>query len=279
MKTLLLMRHAKSSWKDTDLADHERPLNKRGKKDSVFMGAVLKEKELLPQIILASSAVRIRETITGLTQESGYAGEIEFSDELYLAEPEVFLRVLCNLPDTFERVMLMGHNPGLEGLLQVLSGRIESLPTGSVAYLSLPVQQWSELSNETEGELIEMLLPHELRELEEEKHKGKDKKDKKADRKEEEKEDKKESKKEDKKADKKEDEKESKKESKKEDKKAELTEDKKEDEKEIKKVDQKAELTEDKKEDEKESKKESKKVDKKAEKKEASKEKKVAKKK
>ena len=287
MKTLLLMRHAKSSWKDTDLADHERPLNKRGKKDSVFMGAVLKEKELLPQIILASSAVRIRETITGLTQESAYAGEIEFSDELYLAEPEVFLRVLCNLPDTFERVMLMGHNPGLEGLLQVLSGRIESLPTGSVAYLSLPVQQWSELSNETEGELIEMLLPHELRELEEEKHKGKDKKEKKADKKEEEKEDKKESKKEDKKedkkADKKEDEKESKKENKKEDKKAELIEDKKVDEKESKKEnkkeDKKAELTEDKKEDEKEIKKESKKVDKKAEKKEASKEKKAVKKK
>ncbi len=261
MKTLLLMRHAKSSWKDTDLADHERPLNKRGKKDSVFMGAVLKEKELLPQIILASSAVRIRETITGLTQESAYAGEIEFSDELYLAEPEVFLRVLCNLPDTFERVMLMGHNPGLEGLLQVLSGRIESLPTGSVAYLSLPVQQWSELNNETEGELIEMLLPHELREMEEEKHKGK--KDKKADKKEEEKEDKKESKKEDKK----------------EDKKADKKEDEKESKKENKKEDKKVELTVDKKEDEKESKKESKKVDKKAEKKEASKEKKAAKKK
>jgi phosphohistidine phosphatase len=207
MKTLLLMRHAKSSWKDSDLPDHERPLNKRGKKDSIFMGEVLKEKELLPQTILASSAVRIRETIDGMTGSSDFAGEVEYSDELYLAEPDVFLKILKDLPDTIERVMVMGHNPGLEGLLQVLSGRIESLPTGSIAYLSLPIQQWSELSGDTEGELIEMLLPRELRELAKEKNKGKDKKDKK--------EDKKDSKKEDKKAEKKETDKEKKSEKKK----------------------------------------------------------------
>ena len=141
MKTLLLMRHAKSSWKATDLPDHERPLNKRGKKDSVFMGAVLNEKELLPQKILASSAVRIRETIAGMAKESAFSGEVEFSDELYLAEPEVYLKTLCNLPDSVERAMLIGHNPGLEGFLQMLSGHIESLPTGSIAYLTLPIQQ------------------------------------------------------------------------------------------------------------------------------------------
>lgn len=203
MKTLLLMRHAKSSWKDSDLADHERPLNKRGKKDSVFMGAVLMEKELLPQKILASTAVRIRETIAGLFQDSSFPGEIEFSDELYLAEPEILLQQIRNLPDTVERVMLMGHNPGLEGLLQLLCGRIESLPTGSVAYLSLPIQQWNELSNGTEGELIEMLLPRELRDLEEEKHKVKDKKEKKEEKKEDKKVEKKEVKKQDKKAEKK----------------------------------------------------------------------------
>ena len=207
MKTLLLMRHAKSSWKDSKLPDHERPLNKRGRKDSVFMGSVLKEKELLPQIILASSAVRIRETIDGLTGSSDFAGEVDYSDELYLAEPDVFLSILKDIPDTMERVMVMGHNPGLEGLLQVLSGRIESLPTGSIAYLSLPIQQWCELNNDTEGELIEMLLPRELRELAEEKQKGKDKKDKKSE--------KKDSKKEDKKAEKKEADKEKKSEKKK----------------------------------------------------------------
>ena len=192
----------------------------------MLMGAVLKEKELLPQKILASSAVRIRETIDGMAQVGAFTDEIEFSDELYLAEPEIFLKFLANLPEPLERVMLMGHNPGLEGLLQVLSGRIESLPTGSVAFLSLPIQQWSEINNGTEGELIEMLLPREMREmreLEEEKQKEKDKKDKK-DKKESKKDDKKEDKKDDKKEDKKDEKKEDKKEDKKEEKKAEKKE-------------------------------------------------------
>lgn len=177
MKTLLLMRHTKSSWKDADLADHERPLNKRGKRDAPFMGALLAEKELLPQIILGSTALRIHETVEGLVQGSGYTGESVFLDSFYLAEPEAYLAELRTLPDTVERAMVIGHNPGLEGLLQQLSGRIESLSTGSVAYLSLPVQSWADLKGETEGELVELLRPREAREAEE-KEKEMAKKDK-----------------------------------------------------------------------------------------------------
>jgi phosphohistidine phosphatase len=186
MKTLLLMRHAKSSWKDPKLADHERPLNKRGHKDAPFMGEILLEKELLPQKILASTAVRVRETVAGLVKGSQYSGETEFSDALYLSEPETYLTAMRSLPDSIERVMLIGHNPGLEGLLQQLSGRIESIETGSVAYLSLPLQSWSELTAETEGELIELLHLHDLRDEKEEgkkkdekKHKGNKKEDEK----------------------------------------------------------------------------------------------------
>lgn len=163
MKTLLLMRHAKSSWKDTKLADHERPLNKRGQKDAPFMGEVLLEKELLPQKILASSAVRVRETVEGLVKSSRYSGETEFNDALYLAEPEAYLAALCPLPESVERVMVVGHNPGLEGLLQQLSGRIESIGTGSIAYLNLPIQSWNELTSETVGELVELLHLQDLR--------------------------------------------------------------------------------------------------------------------
>lgn len=191
MKTLLLMRHAKSSWKDPKLADHERPLNKRGNKDAPLMGEVLKEKELLPQKILASTALRVRQTIQGLTHSSGFGGEVEFSDNLYLAEPEGYLSALKDQPETVERVMIVGHNPGLEGLLQLVSGRIESLPTGSIAYVSLPIQQWGELNGQVEGELVEMFEPEELREAAE-KPARKEKKEKK---KEEKKEDKKEEKK------------------------------------------------------------------------------------
>jgi phosphohistidine phosphatase len=179
MKTLLLMRHAKSSWKEPELADHERPLNKRGMKDAPYMGEVLKEKELLPQKILASTALRVRETVKGLAESSGYGGEVEFSDALYLAEPEGYLIALQALPETLERVMIIGHNPGLEGLLQLLSGRIESLSTGSIAFISLPIQNWGELNGQIEGELVEMFEPQVLRELEEKMAKEKkDKKDK-----------------------------------------------------------------------------------------------------
>ena len=180
MKTLLLMRHAKSSWKDADLADHERPLNKRGKKDAPFMGEVLKEKELLPQKILASTALRVRQTVEGLAQ-SGFAGEVEFLDSYYLAEPEAYLEGLRGLPDTIERAMILAHNPGLEGLLQKLTGRIESLATGSLAYLSLPIPTWAELQDGTEGELVELFNPHELRDQKEEAEE-KEKKEKKKDK-------------------------------------------------------------------------------------------------
>ena len=195
MKTLLLMRHAKSSWKDTELADHERPLNKRGKKDAPFMGEILKEKELLPQKILASTAVRVRETVEGLVQGSDYTGEIEFSDALYLAEADVYRTAIQALPDTLERVMVIGHNPGMESLLQLLCGRIESLPTSSVAYISLPVQSWSEMADGVDGDLIEMLLPRELHEAYKAKDKKEDKKEEKKEKKEEKKVSKKESKK------------------------------------------------------------------------------------
>ncbi len=174
MKTLLLMRHAKSSWKDTELSDIDRPLAKRGKKDAPFMGAVLKEKELVPQLILSSTAVRARQTAELVTAACNFSGEIRYLDDFYLAEPAAYLRGLALVPDDLERVMVIGHNPGLEGLLQILSGRIEALPTSTIAYLSLPVDSWHDLHDDTEGELLELLIPQEL-EVEEEEKKGKEK--------------------------------------------------------------------------------------------------------
>ncbi len=175
MKTLLLMRHAKSSWKDTELSDIDRPLNKRGKKDAPFMGAVLEEKELIPQLILSSTAVRARQTAELVTAAFNFTGEIRYLDYFYLAEPAAYLRGLAEVPDDLERVMVIGHNPGLEGLLQILSGRIEALPTSTIAYLSLPVDSWHDLHEDTEGELLELLIPRQLEEAEEEEKKAKEK--------------------------------------------------------------------------------------------------------
>ncbi len=164
MKTLLLMRHAKSSWKDHDLEDHLRPLNKRGKKDAPMMGLLLREKELVPQEILSSTAERARQTADAVVETSGYTGNIQYLESFYLGEPENYLDVLRFLPDEIERIMIIGHNPGLEGLLQILTGGMEPLSTAAIAYAVLPIKHWSELSDATEGDLIELWRPRDLRE-------------------------------------------------------------------------------------------------------------------
>jgi len=164
MKTLLLMRHAKSSWKHEDITDHERPLNKRGKKDAPLMGKLIFEKELMPQLILSSSALRARLTVNAIIESANHQGEVEFLDDFYMAEPAVYLEKLRSLPDDLERVMIVGHNPGLEGLLQILSQQVESLPTCAIAYLILPIKDWSELNEDTHGDLIELWKPRDLRE-------------------------------------------------------------------------------------------------------------------
>jgi phosphohistidine phosphatase len=162
MKTLLLMRHAKSNWKETDLADHERPLNNRGQKDAPRMGSILLDRELVPQQLLSSSALRARETAEAVAKVSGFQGEIGYLDRLYLAEAEEYMTVLRELQDTIERVMVIGHNPGLETLLQLLTNRTESLPTAVIAHLILPIQHWNELTSNTQGELIDIWRPKEL---------------------------------------------------------------------------------------------------------------------
>lgn len=163
MKTLLLMRHAKSSWKEKGLEDHERPLNKRGQKDAPRMGKLLRDKELVPQRILCSSALRARLTAEGVAGASGFEGEIIYQNNFYLAESGVYLEGLMTLPDDMERVLIIGHNPGLEGLLQILSHQVESLPTAAIAYVVLPINKWSELNDDTSGDLVELWRPRDLK--------------------------------------------------------------------------------------------------------------------
>ena len=192
MKSLLLMRHAKSSWRDHSLPDAERPLNKRGRLASIFLGVLLKEHELVPQLILSSSALRARQTAEFLSGAAGYEGDIQLFNSLYLAEPAAYLGALSAMPDEIERVMVVGHNPGIEALMQMLTRRIEALPHATVAYISLPVHSWKELNFEVEGELVEWLeLSKEDVEKIREKEKAKAKEEKKSEKKAGEKEEKK----------------------------------------------------------------------------------------
>jgi phosphohistidine phosphatase len=162
MKTLLLMRHAKSSWKDSELDDHDRGLNGRGKKDAPRMGELLKEQNLLPDYLVTSSARRARKTADHVALASGFRGECRLTGELYLAGPDKILDVIRQTPDTCQRLLLIGHNPGLEEFLEQVTGTYTPLPTAALAQLELDIDSWRTLAAETKAELIRLWQPREL---------------------------------------------------------------------------------------------------------------------
>lgn len=162
MKTLLILRHAKSSWKDDTLPDHDRPLNKRGKQDAPRMGKLLQEKGLVPDLIISSTAKRARKTAEMVAEESGYEGEIQLERDLYAFEPTAYLEELAQIEDHFQTILIVGHNPGLEELVEQLTGEFARLPTAALAQVSLPVESWSDLDEETQGQLSNLWRPKEL---------------------------------------------------------------------------------------------------------------------
>lgn len=162
MKRLLILRHAKSSWGDEKIPDHERPLNKRGQRAAPAMGRLIRKDGLLPDLVLSSTALRCRQTVAAMIEASGYSGEVRWLADLYMAEAPAYIEALRSLPDDPAAVMVVGHNPGLEELLAVLTGGVEHLATGSLALVALPLEHWSELSETTRGELDGLWKPKEL---------------------------------------------------------------------------------------------------------------------
>ncbi len=162
MKTLLLLRHAKSSWKETVLEDHDRPLNKRGRKDAPRMGRLLAELNLIPEYLVSSSAKRARKTATEVIEETRFRGESRFTFELYHAAPGQLLNIVRELPSNYSRVLLIGHNPGLEEFLEHLTGNYTPLTTAALARVELPVQDWRQIDSSVKGELMGLWQPREL---------------------------------------------------------------------------------------------------------------------
>lgn len=158
MKTLLLMRHAKSSWSDASLADHDRPLKSRGERASRRMGQLLQDEQLHPEVILCSTAVRARATWEGLatTCEQFSRTEVRLCPNLYHCPWEEFPRTLATL-DQVETVLLIGHNPGLEDWLRRLIGREERLPTAALARLSVELTTWSSWQSQSPEVCLENL--------------------------------------------------------------------------------------------------------------------------
>ena len=167
MKTLLILRHAKSSWKGEALPDHDRPLNKRGKEDAPRMGKLLRDEDLVPNLILSSDARRARSTTELVVEESHYEGEVIYSRDLYAAESEACIEALAQMGGEAACVLIVGHNPGLEELLQDLTGEYLPLPTAALAQVTLPINHWSELgaSDQAEtarGKLVNSWRPKEI---------------------------------------------------------------------------------------------------------------------
>lgn len=162
MKTLLILRHAKSSWDNATLNDHDRPLNERGKADAPRMGQLLKAKGLLPDLILTSSAERALATAEAVALASDYEGEMRVEHQLYHAYPETYRTVLQGLGDEYGRVLVVGHNPGLELWLAELTGQDVTMPTAALAQVELAIPHWSDLSAETSGQLAQLWRPREV---------------------------------------------------------------------------------------------------------------------
>jgi phosphohistidine phosphatase len=163
MKTLLLLRHAKSSWKDENQPDRERPLNKRGQEDAPKMGALLRKQNLIPDLVLSSPAKRARSTAERVIDASGYAGEVEYREELYSFDLEPYLKVLVGLADSIQCVMLVGHNPAMEELVERLTGEYLPMPTAALAKIELPIERWSEFATRQGGKLVELWRPKEVK--------------------------------------------------------------------------------------------------------------------
>lgn len=154
MKTLLLMRHAKSSWSEPALDDHERPLNRRGERDAPAMARVIADGGWVPDLVVSSSARRARQTALVIAESSGWSADVWLTRRLYLAEPREYLAVLGQLPDAASRVLVVGHNPGLEQLASGLSGVEWVLPTAALVVFSLDVERWEDVGPDTRAQIV-----------------------------------------------------------------------------------------------------------------------------
>ncbi|MCF8259718.1 MAG: histidine phosphatase family protein [Melioribacteraceae bacterium] len=146
-KTLFICRHAKSSWKDLNLSDKERPLNKRGKRDAPFMGKLLSEKGERADLIISSNAVRAVLTAKAYAKELGYPSEnIRIVPNIYEAGSRELFGVIKQIDDQYNNVFMFGHNPGFTLLYNFITDeRLDNIPTSGVVKVSFDVSSWKEI--------------------------------------------------------------------------------------------------------------------------------------
>lgn len=161
MKTLYLLRHAKSSWDDQSLADFDRPLNKRGENSAPVMGQLMRERKIRPDLIICSPAKRTRQTAKLALKRAKTEAEVLFDERAYMSSKSNLCRILTELDDAVESVLLIGHNPGLDDLLGSLTGEFQHMVTAALAKISLEIKSWKELKD-GKGELNWMVKPRDF---------------------------------------------------------------------------------------------------------------------
>jgi phosphohistidine phosphatase len=161
MKKLLLLRHAKSSWDDARLADFGRPLNGRGRKAAPLIGDFMRARQLWPDLIISSPAARARETVALVLEASGIKTELRYDERIYEATAGRLLEVISEVGDEKQEVMLVGHNPGFENLLERLTGESLRVPTAALARIVLDADRWNE-AGARGGRLEWLVKPKEL---------------------------------------------------------------------------------------------------------------------
>lgn len=170
MKTLYLLRHAKSDWSEGGMDDFDRPLAKRGRDAAPAMGRFMKSKKLVPDLVLCSAAARAKETWDLVGRELGAGPQVKVLKGLYMASPGRLLGALRKVPAGAKTVMLVGHNPGMEDLADRLvgSGARKAIarlavkyPTGALAVIHFKEDSWADLA-EGSGKLARFMRPKDL---------------------------------------------------------------------------------------------------------------------
>lgn len=161
MKTLMLLRHAKSDWGDASLRDFDRPLAARGKRDAPRVGKALRKRGSLPGVIISSPAARAKATIDAVIKAAKLDGELQFDESIYGASSAELLKLIRRLRDASSCALLIGHNPGFEDLLERLTGSHDRMPTAALACIEFQIDRWEDVEN-GEGRLAWMVIPKQL---------------------------------------------------------------------------------------------------------------------
>jgi phosphohistidine phosphatase len=150
MKVLYLIRHAKSSWSDAGLDDFDRPLNERGKRDAPFMAQVMRSRGDMPELLLSSTAKRAKQTAAAFYEVfSGEDPDLELEGRLYLASVGDLLRIINDVEDRYDKIAIIGHNPGISQLVSYLSQEELEMPTTSVVRIDFGANSWQEVAGNT----------------------------------------------------------------------------------------------------------------------------------